>query len=326
LANLLGVAHIENISLPREESMTDTVIDVDELRCSYGSFEAVRGVSVQVARSELFALLGANGAGKTTTIEVLEGLQPPSAGQVRVLGMSPRRDRRALRRRTGVMLQDGGVSGQLTVREAIEVWRGLTAGPRARTEVLELVGLEHRSGVAVEQLSGGERRRLELALAVLGRPELLFLDEPTTGMDPASRRKTWDVIGHLRRDGTTVLLTTHYLEEAETLADRVAIMHRGRIATIGTPSEVVKALPARITFLEQPGARPPQLPHATASMDDGRVSYRSSSLQADLTHLLAWANDNAVALRELTARSASLEDVLMDIVDTGATAEEVTSP
>jgi ABC-2 type transport system ATP-binding protein len=303
--------------------MPDTLIEVEELRCSYGHFEAVRGVSLRVARGELFALLGTNGAGKTTMIEVLEGLQRPRGGRVRVLGMDPIRNRKPIRRRTGVMLQDGGVSGQLTVRETVDVWRGLTARPHESAEVIELVGLDRRMQVAVEQLSGGERRRLELALAVLGKPELLFLDEPTTGMDPASRRMTWDVVRQLRRDGTTVLLTTHYLEEAEALADRLAIMHMGRIATTGAPHEVVGELPAHISFLAPDGTLPPTLPHATVVVGEGRVTYQSSDLQADLTQLLRWANDGGLDLAGLTARAASLEDVLIDIAETDATVREV---
>lgn len=165
------------------EGMTDVAIDVAGLRRSYGRFEAVQGVSLQVRRGELFALLGTNGAGKTTTIEVLEGLRRPRAGRVRVLGMDPFRHRTAVRARTGVVLQSGGFTGALTVRETVVIWRSLTARPRSTTETVELVGLRDRLDVAVEQLSGGEGRRLELALAVLGRPDLLFLDEPTTGMD-----------------------------------------------------------------------------------------------------------------------------------------------
>jgi ABC-2 type transport system ATP-binding protein len=294
--------------------VNDVVVDVDGLRRSYGRFEAVRGVSLQVRRGELFALLGTNGAGKTTTIEVLEGLQPPSAGRVRVLGLDPVRDRSAVRPRTGVMLQDGGFTGSLTVRETVEIWRSLTARPRPTDQVVELVGLGERPDVLVEQLSGGEGRRLELALAVLGRPELLFLDEPTTGMDPASRRRTWDVVRELRRAGTTVLLTTHYLEEAEALADRVAIMHAGRIVTSGSPDQVVRALPARISF-RVPDHAPhfPELPHATVAVDGDRVTYQSRRLQADLTQLLAWANSSRLALAELSARPASLEDVFLEI-------------
>jgi ABC-2 type transport system ATP-binding protein len=297
----------------------DIVIDIDELRRSYGRFEAVRGVSLQVRRGELFALLGTNGAGKTTTIEVLEGVRRPSAGRVRVLGMDPARERTAVRRRTGVMLQDGGFTGSLTVRETVRTWRALTARPRPVQETVALVGLAERLDVAVEQLSGGERRRLELALAVLGRPELLFLDEPTTGMDPASRRRTWEVVRGLRRAGTTVLLTTHYLEEAEVLADRVAIMHTGRIVAVGSPEEVVRALPARITFRTPDGAPSlPELPSATLTVEDGRATYQTRQLQSDVTHLLAWANSNRLTLPGLSARSASLEDLFLDIAETGA--------
>ncbi|CAL9614218.1 Linearmycin resistance ATP-binding protein LnrL [Actinosynnema sp. ALI-1.44] len=300
--------------------MTDNVIDIEGLRCRYGAFEAVRGISLQVRRGELFALLGTNGAGKTTTIEVLEGLNKATSGTVRVLGLDPIRDRAALRPRTGVMLQKGGFSGSLTVLETVDLWRNLTAGPRPADEALDMVGLSDKAGVAVEQLSGGEGRRLELALAVLGRPELLFLDEPTTGMDPASRRRTWEVVRELLRDGTTVLLTTHYLEEAENLADRVAIMKAGEIVTVGTPEQVVRALPARITF-HLPAGAPPELSHATLRQDGDRVTYHSTDLQSDLTDLLAWANGNAITLTDLAARPASLEDVFMDIATTDQPAE-----
>ena len=294
--------------------MDEPALVADGLRRSYGRFEAVRGVSLQVRRGELFALLGTNGAGKTTTIEVLEGLQPPSAGRVRVLGMDPIRDRAAVRSRTGMMLQDGGFSGALTVRETVEIWRSFTARARPATEAVELVGLGERLQVAVEQLSGGERRRLELALALLGRPELLFLDEPTTGMDPESRRRTWEILRGLRRAGTTMLLTTHYLEEAELLADRVAIMHAGRIVTTGTPEDVVRTLPSRISFRLPEGApSPPELPNATVSIADSRVTYESARLQADLTHLLTWANASHLELSDLSARPASLEDAFLDI-------------
>lgn len=313
----------------RATEAQEMVIDVDGLRRSYGRFEAVGGVSLRVRRGELFALLGTNGAGKTTTIEVLEGLQRPTAGRVRILGMDPLRDRAAVRGRTGVMLQDGGFTGSLTVRETVGIWRSLTIRPRPTEEVIELVGLRDRLDVAVEQLSGGEGRRLELALAVLGRPEVLFLDEPTTGMDPASRRTTWDVIRDLQRAGTTVVLTTHYLEEAEVLANRVAIMHSGRIVTTGSPDQVVQALPARITFRLPDGVpRLPELRGASVALEGPRVIYQSQQLQADLTDLLAWANSSRLVLADLSARPASLEDVFLDIADgdgkeTGRTRMEV---
>lgn len=302
--------------------MNDTVIAVSGLRCSYGSFEAVKGISLEVRRGELFALLGANGAGKTTTIEVLEGMQKHTGGEVSVFGMHPRRDRAAVRARTGVMLQKGGFSGSLTVKETMDVWRSLTDRPRPAMEALELVGLTDRLGVAVDQLSGGEGRRLELALAVLGRPELLFLDEPTTGMDPASRRTTWEVVRELQNAGTTVLLTTHYLEEAESLADRLAIMKRGEIVTTGTPGEVRRALPSRISF-RLPARAPaaPELIEATQTVVGDLVTYETANLQDDLADLLTWAREQAVTLNELSARPASLEDVFLDIVDSDASVE-----
>ncbi|MFG1778593.1 ABC transporter ATP-binding protein [Micromonospora sp. NPDC049051] len=293
--------------------MDDVVIEVDELRRSYGDFEAVRGISLRIRRGELFALLGTNGAGKTTTIEVLEGLQPATSGRVRVLGLDPVRQRAALRPRTGVMLQHGGFTGALTVRETVEIWRSLTVRPHTAAEVLELVDLTGRMDVAVDQLSGGEGRRLELALAVLGRPEVLFLDEPTTGMDPASRRRTWDVVRELQAGGTTVLLTTHYLEEAEVLADRVAIMRGGHVVATGAPEDVVRTLPARITFRRPATDSLPELAHSTRLVDGDRVIYESRQLQADLTQLLDWANAGDVRLAALSARPATLEDVFLDI-------------
>ena len=206
--------------------MDDTgVITVRDLRRRYGGtggrgFEAVRGVTFSVRRGELFALLGTNGAGKTSTMEVLEGLAPPTRGTVRVLGCDPCRDRARVRRRMGIVLQEGGFPPDLTVAETGRMWAGTLSAPRPVPEALDLVGLGHRAGVAVRSLSGGERRRLDLAMAILGRPEVLFLDEPTTGLDPESRRRTWRLIRELLGAGTTVVLTTHYLEEAEELADR----------------------------------------------------------------------------------------------------------
>ena len=293
---------------------TENVIEVEELRHSYGRFEAVRGISLTVRRGETFALLGTNGAGKTTTMEILEGLHRATGGRVRVLGLDPLVDRKAVRARSGVMLQKGGFSDTLTVRETIHLWRSFTARPRTAEEAERIVGLADKAHVPVGQLSGGESRRLELALAMLGRPELLFLDEPTTGMDPASRRQTWAVIRQLQREGATVLLTTHYLEEAESLADRVAIMKAGELVTVGAPDTVVRALPARITFrvpIEGPPA--PQLSGAVLKVEGDRATYQTQDLQAHLAELLEWANGNDVGLAGLSARPASLEDVFMDI-------------
>ncbi|MFJ3724746.1 ABC transporter ATP-binding protein [Streptomyces sp. NPDC090045] len=297
--------------------MTDTVIEAQGLRRGYaGGFEAVRGVSFSVARGEVFALLGTNGAGKTSTVELLEGLAPPSDGRVRVFGLDPYTRRTQVRPRTGVMLQEGGFPSDLSVAETVRMWAGVTTGARPTAEVLELVGLGARSSVRVKQLSGGERRRLDLALALLGRPEVLFLDEPTTGMDPEGRRDTWALVRELRAQGTTVLLTTHYLEEAEELADRLAILHEGELVLSGTPAEVTATRPARIRFTLPAAVPAARLPLALRAAADGRrVEIRTERLQADLTELLGWARENGVELDGLDARSASLEEAFLEIAE-----------
>ncbi|MEU9255811.1 ABC transporter ATP-binding protein [Streptomyces sp. NPDC048270] len=295
--------------------MTDTVIDVEGLRRGYaGGFEAVRGVSFSVARGEVFALLGTNGAGKTSTVELLEGLAAPSGGQVRVFGLDPSTRRAEVRPRTGVMLQEGGFPSDLSVAETVRMWSGVTTGARPAAEVLGLVGLGARASVRVKQLSGGERRRLDLALALLGRPEVLFLDEPTTGMDPEGRRDTWALVRELRDQGTTVVLTTHYLEEAEELADRLAILHEGEIVLAGTPAEVTAGRPARIRFTLPDGVPAARLPLSLRAAAYGQhVEIRTGRLQESLTELLRWAHDAGVALDRLDARSGSLEEAFLDI-------------
>ncbi|MFJ9430640.1 ABC transporter ATP-binding protein [Streptomyces sp. NPDC101490] len=290
-------------------------IQAEGLRRTYsGGFEAVRGLSFTVPRGEIFALLGTNGAGKTSTVELLEGLAAPSAGTARVLGHDPYRERAAVRPRIGVMLQEGGFPSDLTVAETIRMWAGCTSGARPSVDVLDATGLTGHEKIRVKQLSGGERRRLDLALALLGRPEVLFLDEPTTGLDAEGRRDTWALVRSLRDEGTTVLLTTHYLEEAEILADRLAIMHGGRIVLSGTPAEVTAARPARILFTLPPGIPAARLPlHLRAAEDGGRVEIRTTALQDDLAALLGWARDHDVRLGGLDARSASLEEAFLDI-------------
>ncbi|NED34332.1 ABC transporter ATP-binding protein [Streptomyces sp. SID8499] len=298
----------------------DHAIEVTDLRRVYGGgFEAVRGISFHVKHGEVFALLGTNGAGKTSTVELLEGLATPASGRVRVLGHDPFTERAAVRPRTGVMLQEGGFPSELTVAETARMWAGCVSGARPPRDVLALVGLERRTEVRVKQLSGGERRRLDLALALLGDPEVLFLDEPTTGLDAEGRRETWELVGALRDAGTTVLLTTHYLEEAEGLADRLAILHEGRIAAAGTPAEVTAAQPSRISFELPEGYFLGDLPplaelgvcgHETA----GRVvRLRTRALQRTATELLLWARHAGVELNGLDARSASLEEAFLGI-------------
>ncbi|MFD7706858.1 ABC transporter ATP-binding protein [Streptomyces sp. NPDC059785] len=296
------------------------VIEVTELRRVYGGgFEAVRGITFSAGRGELFALLGTNGAGKTSTVELLEGLARPAGGRVRIFGRDPFTERAAVRPRIGVMLQEGGFPSELTVGETVRMWAGCTSGARPTGEALELVGLGRRAGVRVKQLSGGERRRLDLALALLGRPEVLFLDEPTTGLDAEGRRATWELVRELRDEGVTVLLTTHYLEEAEALADRLAIMHEGRIAASGTPAEVTAAEPSRMSFELPTGFFPGDLPPFTElgvvshEMTDRTVHLRTNELQRTATAVLTWAERACVELRGLDVRSASLEEAFLRI-------------
>ncbi|MFJ9199612.1 ABC transporter ATP-binding protein [Streptomyces flaveolus] len=296
------------------------VIEVTDLRRVYGGgFEAVRGIDFSVRRGEIFALLGTNGAGKTSTVELLEGLAAPAGGRVRVLGHDPYTERTAVRPRTGVMLQEGGFPSELTVAETTRMWAGCVSGARPEAEVLALVGLSGKRGTRVKQLSGGERRRLDLALALLGEPEVLFLDEPTTGLDAEGRRDTWELVRSLRDGGTTVLLTTHYLEEAEDLADRLAILHEGRIAATGTPAEVTATQPSRISF-ELPdgyfvGDLPPlgELGVSDHQVDGRVVRLRTRELQRAATALLVWAERAGVELRGLDVRSASLEEAFLRI-------------
>jgi ABC-2 type transport system ATP-binding protein len=290
------------------------VIEVEELHCRYGDHVAVDGVSFAVERGEVFALLGANGAGKTTTVETLEGHQTPFGGRVRVLRHDPLRERRAVRPRIGIMLQSGGFAGELTVRETAELWAALGSRRGDVDADLERLDLAGKRDVAVDQLSGGEQRRLEVALAIHGRPELLLLDEPTTGLDPESRRRTWEVVSELVHTGTTVLLTTHYLDEAEALADRVAIMREGRIAVHGTLGEVAAGVPSRISFQAPATPLPPELAASRVPGRIGEVVLETRSLQSDLGRLLAWADGERVTLERLHARGGTLEDVFMEVV------------
>ncbi|GGO00624.1 multidrug ABC transporter ATP-binding protein [Microbispora rosea subsp. aerata] len=305
----------------------DVAISATELRQRYGDFEAVKGVSLAVRKGELFALLGTNGAGKTTTMEVLEGYRPATSGTVEVLGMDPYRKRRALSPRVGVMLQENGFLPDLTVAETVGLWRDLHAEPRSLDESLEMAGLADKAGVRIRQLSGGQKRRLDLVLSVIGRPEVLFLDEPTTGMDPEARRATWDLIRDLVKEGTTVLLTTHYLEEAEQLASRLAIMHKGEIQVEGTLEEVIARHGDRISFrlpAEIPLDDLPRIeghsadialaggtPVVTYTITGGDQATRAHTA---LVPLLAWAGERGVALERLAVRTASLEDVFHSVV------------
>ncbi|QBS46484.1 ABC transporter ATP-binding protein [Nocardia sp. CS682] len=297
------------------------------MRRTYGhgkdAFEAVKGVDLRVAEGEVFALLGTNGAGKTSTLDMLEGLAAPSAGVVEVFGLDPRRDRAQVRAQVGIMLQSGGLPAELTVRETLEMWRGTCTDPTTADTVLAQVDLADRSGVRVGSLSGGEQRRVDMACALLGQPRLLFLDEPTTGLDPESRRGTWRLLADLKASGVTMVLTTHYLDEAEALADRIMIMHKGEVARTGTLREIVDGHPARIVF-DHPGLPLPQLRDARIDAQ-ARVTVDTYDLQGHLFELLGWAREHGLQLGGLEARAASLESVFLDVANEPVAAP-VTTP
>jgi ABC-2 type transport system ATP-binding protein len=286
-----------------------SAIAVRDLHVHYGAFEAVRGIDLDVRRGEIFALLGTNGAGKTTTLEVLEGFGRRSGGSVSVLGLDPATQRHQLSARMGVQLQEGGFVEELTVAETLALWQRLAERPDRPDRVMSRFDLHERRHVRVGKLSGGEKRRLDLAMAVWGAPELVILDEPTTGLDPESRRRAWDAIQELQEAGRTVVLTTHYLEEAEALADRVAIMHEGRVAVAGTLAEIVAARPARFSAVLPADLTDFPLLAGTTQRAAGRVDVQTTDLQADLTMFLTWAAARGVRLSDLRAAPASLADI-----------------
>ncbi|MFE3249243.1 ABC transporter ATP-binding protein [Streptomyces sp. NPDC059209] len=291
--------------------MTSTpVIDVERLNLSYGDFHAVKDLSFQVGKGELYALLGTNGAGKTSTLETVEGHRKATSGTVRVFGHSPR-DRRAVRPRMGIMLQESGFSPDLTVRESVRLIGKLSQRTDRVERVLSIVDLTHKAATLVSQLSGGEKRRLDFATAVYGSPELIFLDEPTTGLDIQSRDAVWDAVDKLREDGSTIVLTTHYLEEAQQRADRIGLMHKGTFHQEGTVTELTRTLPAAIRFSLPASA--PALPLGAARDSGGNFLIETFGLQNDLYALLGWAHSNGIELRELQAGPTRLDDVFRSI-------------
>ncbi len=295
--------------------MGEAVIEARGLRKRYGEVEAVRGIDLRIERGEVFALLGPNGAGKTTTVEILEGHRTRSGGEVRVLGFDPGRNEVALKERMGIVLQHTGLEPYLTVAETVDMFRGFYPQPLPLDEVLEVVGLEEQRNQRVRRLSGGQQRRLDVAVGLAGDPELLFLDEPTTGFDPSARRGAWTMIRNLRTLGKTVLLTTHYLDEAQALADRVAIMVRGEIVAEDTPAGLVAAdVDAVIRFRAPAGA---DLPDGLGLRDagEGLVEARTADLTRDLHALTSWALAEGVVLEDLTVSRLSLEDVFLRLTD-----------
>ncbi|WP_250004865.1 ABC transporter ATP-binding protein [Actinoplanes sp. M2I2] len=286
------------------------VIEVDRLSVSYGDFIAVKDLSLRVEQGELYALLGTNGAGKTSALEVIEGHRKASSGTVRVFGESPA-DRRAVRPRMGIMLQESGFSADLTVEESVRLIGRLSGRSDSVDRLLGVVGLTHKAATRVGQLSGGEKRRLDFATTVYGRPELVFLDEPTTGLDIQSRDALWEAVEELRGHGSTVILTTHYLEEAQQHADRIGLMHRGTLRTQGTVPELTRALPAAIQFSLSPGTPAPPL--GVAQPGGSAYQIETFELQADLKRLLDWADLHDVGLHGLSAAPTRLDDVFRAI-------------
>jgi ABC-2 type transport system ATP-binding protein len=284
--------------------LPDPVISIRGLRKSYGDFEAVRGIDLDVQPGEVFAFLGPNGAGKTTTVEILEGYRRRSGGEVSVLGEDPRHAGREWRERIGIVLQSCRLDPYLTVRESLGLFAGYYRKPRPVEEVIGLVGLEGKADARAGGLSGGQQRRLDVGMALIGDPELLFLDEPTTGFDPSARRQAWDVIAGLRDLGVTVFLTTHYMDEAQRLADRVTIISRGEIVARGTPEDLGdrESRPATISW------RGP----------DGEVRVQTTTPVETLHELTGRALAQGIELEGLEVTRPSLEDIYLELTSDGA--------
>jgi ABC-2 type transport system ATP-binding protein len=291
---------------------------VDGLRKDYGSLRAVDGLSFTIEEGEILALLGPNGAGKTTTVEILEGHRQRTSGEVSVLGFDPATAGRAYRERIGIVLQEAGFDEEFTPRELVTLQRRMYPRQLGVDDVIQLVGLEEKQNATVKTLSGGQRRRLDLALGLVGDPDLIFLDEPTTGFDPGARRKAWDLVENLRGLGKTVLLTTHYMDEAEHLADRVAVVIHGRLVAMGTPDELgaASAAAAVIRF-----RLPDDVPADELPSLDGQLRHDGAEFELETAHptrslqaLTAWAMQRAIELPALSIGRASLEDTYLELV------------
>ena len=289
-------------------------IEVSDLHKRYGAYEAVRGIDIEVRRGEVFGLLGPNGAGKTTTVEILEGYRARDGGEVSVLGYDPARRQIQLRRRIGIVLQAGGIYSHVTPREALRHWASFYPHPRDVGEVLELAGLSEKADVRSRRLSGGQLRRLDFALALVGDPELIFLDEPTTGFDPSARRAAWEVVRNMRTLGKTIVLTTHYMDEAQYLADRICVIAAGQVVAQGTP-ESLRAGTEQLTHIrfELPsGVDAAALP-LTVRLDDGTAIIETRTPTRTLNDLTTWAVAQGLELPNLEVARPSLEDVYLEL-------------
>jgi ABC-2 type transport system ATP-binding protein len=295
-----------------------SAIVVEDLQKRYGDTDAVRGLSFEVAAGEVFALVGPNGAGKTTTVEILEGHRSRSGGEVSVLGFDPATGGQRYRERIGIVLQEAGLDEEFTVAELVELYAGFYRRPREAGEVISLVGLEDKRDARAKTLSGGQRRRLDLALGLIGDPELIFLDEPTTGFDPSARRRAWDVVRGLSGGGITVVLTTHYMEEARALADRVGVIAAGRLVAVGTPDELtdVAGQERLIRFTLPRGVSDDDLPGLDGlRVEAGSVVVPSTSPTEDLHRLTDWALRRDVVLDDLAMTPPSFEDTYLQLVE-----------
>jgi ABC-2 type transport system ATP-binding protein len=292
-------------------------VEVSDLRKSYGSVQAVRGISFTVAEGEVFALLGPNGAGKTTTVEILEGFRKRDGGRVSVLGFDPAAGDRRLKEQMGIVLQTSGVDPYLTVGETIDMFRGYYPKPRSREEVIKLVGLEEKRDVRVTKLSGGQRRRLDVAIALAGDPRVLFLDEPTTGFDPGARRNAWDVIKGLAELGKTIFLTSHSMDEVQFLADRVVIISAGTIVAQGTPDTLAgrENAAAVIRFKKPDRASLPTEIGSAARSDGDFIELDTTDPTRALYELTSWAVQQNISLDALEVTRPSLEDVYLQITE-----------
>ncbi len=301
-----------------------TTIEVRGLRKSYGDVEAVRGIDLSVSRGEVFALLGPNGAGKTTTVEILEGHRDRTDGEVSVLGHDPGLNDHVLKQRIGIVLQTTGVDPYLSVEETIDLFRGYFPHPLPLEEILDVIGLREQRRTRVRRLSGGQQRRLDVAIGLAGDPELLFLDEPTTGLDPAARRAAWKMVGNLRSLGKTVVLTTHYMDEAERLADRVAIIVQGEIVAEGTPEELMhRSGSTIIRFKIRPDAGvPPEDLRVESEGESGRYTLMTGTPTSSLHRLTGWALESGIELEELAVSTPTLEDVFIELVGAAERGDE----
>lgn len=294
--------------------VSDPAISVRDLHKSYGELHAVRGIDFDIDPGEVFALVGPNGAGKTTVVEVLEGFRTRDRGDVSVLGYDPADRDKSMRRRIGIVLQETGLDPFLTVAETIERYRGYYPRPPRLDEVIAVVGLDDKRDVRVTKLSGGQRRRLDVAIGLAGNPDLLFLDEPTTGFDPSARRSAWDMIKNLQSLGKTILLTTHYMDEAQAIADRVSIIVAGRIVAVGAPEALTAsgALATSISFRVPHGVSPPP-PALGATNAAGRYELTPDRPMHVLHELTGWAIQEGIELEDLRVSRPSLEDVYLEL-------------